>query len=234
MANTTALPAGAGEERRFRRLLARTSVALIVGAVLVLLCYLFLDRPVAYFVHSHRTADEPVLKWLTYPPPVLQSWAPAALVALAVRRAWGPLRRCERTLLAAGVGMILADQFRESLSFVFGRYWPDTWVNNNPSLIHDGAYGFHPFHGGAAYGSFPSGPRWWWTGTAVVLATAVGLVGMNYHFVGDVVAGAFVGGIVGAYTATGCGLGKAASEPGAPATGTRSPVADAPGSDGNE
>jgi hypothetical protein len=27
------------------------------------------------------------------------------------------------------------------------------------------------------------------------------LIGMNYHFVGDVIAGSFVGGIVGAYAA---------------------------------
>ncbi len=41
--------------------------------------------------------------------------------------------------------------------YVFGRDWPETWIDNNPSLIRDGAYGFHPFHGNSAYGSFPSG-----------------------------------------------------------------------------
>ena len=37
-----------------------------------------------------------------------------------------------------------------------------------------------------------------WAG---VPAVAVGLLGMDYHFVGDVIAGGFVGGIVGTYTA---------------------------------
>ena len=32
-----------------------------------------------------------------------------------------------------------------TLAYAFGRYWPDTWVHDNPSLIRDGAYGFHPF-----------------------------------------------------------------------------------------
>ncbi len=42
-------------------------------------------------------------------------------------------------LALACVSMILADQFRESLSYVFGRYWPETWIDNNPSFIQDGA-----------------------------------------------------------------------------------------------
>src|SRR5262249_45936218 len=122
-----------------------------------------------------------------------------------------------------GVSLVLADQFRETLSYGFGRYWPETWINDNPSLIRDGAYGFHPFHGGSAYGSFPSGPTaralagpavvWiaypGWRGACgrASGAVAAGLLGMDYHFVGDVIAGGFVGGIVGAYTARCTGLG---------------------------
>jgi membrane-associated phospholipid phosphatase len=127
-------------------------------------------------------------------------------------------------VLAACVSLVLADQFRETLAFVFGRYWPETWVNDNPSLIRDGAYGFHPFHGGSAYASFPSGhtartlavaavvwiayPRWRWACGLASGAVAAGLLGMDYHFVGDVIAGCFVGAIVGAYTAHYLGLGQ--------------------------
>jgi membrane-associated phospholipid phosphatase len=99
---------------------------------------------------------------------------------------------------------------------LFGRYWPETWTENNPSLIGDGAYGFHPFHSGPWFGSFPSGhtlravsflsvfwivyPRWWSFWAAVCLSVIVGLVGMNYHFVGDTVGGAFLGALTGTYT----------------------------------
>ena len=38
-----------------------------------------------------------------------------------------------------------------------GRYWPTRWREGNPSLIGSGEYGFHPFHAGRAYESFPSG-----------------------------------------------------------------------------
>jgi hypothetical protein len=36
----------------------------------------------------------------------------------------------------------------------------------------------------------------------------VALIGMDYHFVSDVIAGAFVGGITGTYTAHCCGLNE--------------------------
>src|SRR5262249_45727569 len=85
------------------------------------------------------------------------------------------------------------------------------------------------------YGSFPSGhtartlavaavvwiayPRWRWVCGLGSLAVAVGLLGMDYHFVGDVIAGGFVGGIVGAYTARYTGLGgpgRGVPDPAAP------------------
>jgi membrane-associated phospholipid phosphatase len=159
---------------------------------------------------------------LTYPPPKVQSFTPLVFAILIVRRAWGPFKRCERTLLAASVSIVLAEQFKDSLAFVFGRYWPDTWVKGNPSLIRNNAYGFNPFHAGEWYRSFPSGhtARTWaflapiwigyrrlrWLCAPAALAVIVGLIGMNYHFVSDIIAGGFIGGIIGTYTAYFCGV----------------------------
>src|SRR5262249_5477922 len=160
------------------------------------------------FVAERGINRSSLLRELTYPPAYLLNVSPLILAAAAVRRAWGPLRRWELATATAFVSLILAEQFRTSVSFVTGRYWPDTWIDNNPSLIHDGAYGFHPFHWGSAYGSFPSGhtartvafvavfwvasPVWRWLCVLAVAAVAVGLIGMNYHFVGDVIAGGVV------------------------------------------
>jgi membrane-associated phospholipid phosphatase len=49
-----------------------------------------------------------------------------------------------------------------------------------------------------------------------VVAIPVGLLGMNYHFVGDVVGGGFVGAVVGAWTAWLCGINgpEVAARPG--------------------
>lgn len=200
-------------DNEFSRLLRRSLLAALVCVSLVTVCYLLVDRPVSSFVHQHKLASHSALKWLTYPPPIVQAWTPLVLAVLVIRRAFGPFRRWELVLLTACVSMILADQFRESLSYAFGRYWPETWIDNNPSFIKDGAYGFHPFQEGSAYGSFPSGhmarvlgftavvwiayPWWRWACVLAALATAAGLLGMNYHFVSDVIAGSFLGSIVG-------------------------------------
>jgi membrane-associated phospholipid phosphatase len=182
------------------------------------LCYYFVDRPVATFVYEHKLSQHEALKWLTYPPPIVQAWTPVILVLLTLRWLRGSLPRWEKALFVACIAIVVADQFRESLAYVFGRYWPETWINDNPSFIGSGAYGFHPFHDGSWYGSFPSGhatrtvaagavawltwPRWRWLAVLASGAVAIGLVGMNYHFVGDVIAGSFLGAIVGSYAAT--------------------------------
>jgi membrane-associated phospholipid phosphatase len=111
------------------------------------------------------------------------------------------------------IGLIVAEAVKSQLKFVFGRTWPETWVRNNPSFIHDGVYGFNFFHGGTGYASFPSGhtavtcgvisvlwilyPKFRPFYAAVVLAVAVGLIGADYHFLSDVLAGGFVGTSVG-------------------------------------
>jgi membrane-associated phospholipid phosphatase len=201
----------------FRGLLQRSLAALAACVVLVVVCYLWVDRPVAFYVHDHQVESFRVFKWLTYPPPLVQTWSPLVLALLAVRLAWGPLARWQKTLAVACLSLIVADQFRSSLGDVCGRYWPETWFDNNPSLIGTGTYGFHPFESGDDIGSFPSGHAsrilafamvWWiamprgrglWI--AVCLPMLVSLVAMNYHFVGDVLAGGCLGGIVGAYAA---------------------------------
>jgi len=104
---------------------------------------------------------------------------------------------------------------KQLLKWGCGRTWPETWQENNPSLIAGGVYGFHPFHWGVAYDSFPSGhaavicsvtwilwlgyPRWRWWYAMVCFCPCAALVGMNYHFVGDVLAGVILGCMTGAW-----------------------------------
>jgi membrane-associated phospholipid phosphatase len=198
-----------------RPLLNCTLVVLAACVFAVVVCYYFVDRPVAFFVHRHQIARFEEFRWLTEPPPLVQSWSPLVLVALAVRRGFGPWRQWQAVLFLACVSLIVADQFRASLGDLCGRYWPETWHDNNPSLIGTGAYGFHPFEVGDDGGSFPSGhaarivgffsvfwlamPRGRWLYAILAAPMLVALVAMNYHFVGDVVAGSVLGGSVGAW-----------------------------------
>lgn len=206
----------------FRELLLRSLLATVIAAVAVAVCYSFVDRRVTFFVHEQQISGHRILHQITLIPPILQWWAPVVLALLAVRRGWGPLTRFEWAVLAGLLGLLVADQCKETLKYVFGRTWPDTWIDDNPSLLRDGVYGFHPFRDGDAYSSFPSGhtartlaiaavgwaayPRWRWLCVAGTVAIAGSLVGMNYHFVSDVIAGGFLGGIVGAWFAVVCGL----------------------------
>jgi membrane-associated phospholipid phosphatase len=188
--------------------------------VAVLICYFWIDRPVAFFVYRHHINTIQLFRWLTYPPPEVQNGSALILTILMVRRAWGPFLRWQKALLVACLSLIVADDFRISLGDVFGRYWPETWTHDNPSLIGTGTYGFHPFQRGDDIGSFPSGhaarivafasvwliamPHSRTVQVVVILLGAsmlVSLGAMNYHFVSDVIAGSVLGEIVAMYAA---------------------------------
>src|SRR6266404_7375668 len=207
-------------EQDYRRLLSCTLVAIALCIAAVLVCYFFVDRQVAFFVYHHHINNIRIFRWLTYPPPEVQNWSPLVLAVLMVRRAWEPFARWQKVLLVACLSLIVADDFRTALGDVFGRYWPDTWTHDNPSLIGTGTYGFHPFQRGDDIGSFPSGhaarilafatvwliamPRSRTVQVVVIVFSAsmlVSLVAMNYHFVSDVIAGSVLGGIVAMYAA---------------------------------
>ncbi|MGB9474719.1 MAG: phosphatase PAP2 family protein [Candidatus Udaeobacter sp.] len=205
-------------EPEYRRLLRRALITVALCSAAVLVCYFWIDRSVAFFVYRHRINTVQVFRWLTYPPPEVQNWSALVLTILVMRRAWGPFLRWQKVLLVACLSLIVADDFRVSLGDVFGRYWPETWTHDNPSLIGTGTYGFHPFQRGDDIGSFPSGHACrilafaavWIIGmpgsravqvVVIVLCVPmlVSLVAMNYHFVSDVIAGGVLGGLVAVY-----------------------------------
>src|SRR5206468_4170994 len=204
-------------EQEYRSLLRRTLITMALCIVAVLVCYFWIDRPVAFFVYRHHINTIQVFRWFTYPPPEVQNWSALVLTILVVRRAWGPFVRWQKVLLVACLSLIVADDFRISLSDVFGRYWPETWTHDNPSLIGTGTYGFHPFQRGDDVGSFLSGHAARIFGFATVWLIAmptsrgaatlirapmlVSLVAMNYHFVSDVIAGSVLGALVATYAA---------------------------------
>ncbi|PYI61024.1 MAG: hypothetical protein DMC60_06535 [Verrucomicrobia bacterium] len=205
------------QESEYRRLLRGTLIITAVCIVAVLICYFWIDRPVAFFVYGHHINKIEVFRWFTYPPPEVQNWSALVLTILMVRRAWRPFQRWQKVLLVACVSLIVADDFRISLGDVFGRYWPQTWTHDNPSLIGTGTYGFHPFQRGDDIGSFPSGhaarifgfatvwmiamPTSRVAATLICAPMLVSLVAMNYHFVSDVIAGSVLGALVATYAA---------------------------------
>jgi membrane-associated phospholipid phosphatase len=143
-------------------------------------------------------------------PNPLISIAAITFVALGLRELAGrPPSKFYAAILVCSLSLMVAETIKSGLKFVFGRTWPNSFFQNNPSFIQDGYYGFNWFHGGQAYQSFPSGhmtaicavasvlwayyPRFRVVYVLVVLAALVGLVGANFHFLSDTIAGAFLG-----------------------------------------
>jgi membrane-associated phospholipid phosphatase len=175
--------------------------------------YAWFDRPIAFFMH--KELGQPAL--LAQLPRISEFLVGAASIAFVLLGLRGltcrPLSRLEAVILLCGLSIIVSAALKNELKFMFGRTWPETWTNNNLSLIRDGVYGFFFFHGGRGYDAFPSGhtaavcsamsvlwlcyPRWRVVYAIVVGLVVVGLIGSDFHFLGDIVAGAFVGASTG-------------------------------------
>ena len=191
-------------------------IALLIVSAAVAVCYVWLDPAIALWVHAHRAVyrSREVLEPLTHIPDPLIPLAAAVFFILGLRALGGwPLRRIYDVIVVCSLSVIMGEQIKNELKWVFGRPWPETWRNGNSSFIENHDYGFHWFQGGGAFASFPSGhttatlavlsvlwicyPRFRPVYALIVLAVAAGLVGSNFHFLGDVIAGAFLGSTVG-------------------------------------
>jgi membrane-associated phospholipid phosphatase len=189
------------------------AVAFVLTVLAVTISYLWLDRPIAYFTHDHFHND-PLFARLTLIPETFAPLAVMAFIVLGLRALQEkPLTRLEAVTLVCALNLVIASAIKNQLKIVFGRTWPETWVRNNPSLIQDGAYGFHPFTTGAGYESFPSGhttaivavmsvlwicyPRFRILYAVIVATVVIGLIGADFHFLSDCIAGAFIGASTG-------------------------------------
>ncbi|MGD9152749.1 MAG: phosphatase PAP2 family protein [Gammaproteobacteria bacterium] len=139
---------------------------------------------------------------------------------------WKPLTKFLLISFVIAINVSIIWNIKNTLKWVFGRTWPLTWINNNPSLIKNHVFGFHFFHGGIGYSSFPSGhatvlatvittlwvfyPKWRWLYIIIGLAVIFSLLALDYHFVSDIIAGFTLGVITGLYA--NCFIMKAISK----------------------
>jgi membrane-associated phospholipid phosphatase len=103
----------------------------------------------------------------------------------------------------AGSAILVAYFLKGLFKYVFGRINTRVWLANQVS------YDFHWFNGGADYSGFPSGhmavftaffaatwfcyPRYRSISIGLTLVLAVALIVTDYHFLSDVIAGAYLG-----------------------------------------
>ena len=191
-------------------------VGLAVTAAGVIASYLWLDEPIASFVHRNVT-NRTIFVWLHQLP---LAFLLLSLLVFVWCGFWAltnrSFSRVQSVGLACSISFVTANFITNQLKYAFGRTWPETWIQNNPSLIQSGVFGFNPFHGGPGFASFPSGHAavlcavitvLWWTYpnlrpiyAVCVAAVAIGLIGANYHFLSDIFGGVFVGVSVGYIT----------------------------------
>ena len=172
---------------------------------ITLFSVLFIDRHLADFLYQQNFANS-FAKLLSNIPLLLEVLAAAFLVSCVM-----PKIKNKFSILAIHlvITFTLAAIIRLAAKALFGRTWPQTWVDNNPSWISDRLEGFHPFAEGLAYNSFPSGhalftfalasvfwyhlPRFRSLWIAAMLGVFIGQLAQNYHYLGDLLAGAGMG-----------------------------------------
>jgi membrane-associated phospholipid phosphatase len=180
--------------------------ALALCTAAVGFCIAFVDRPLALFFDEHIRQTE-LWAWLDLvlrPFPLI---IPVSVVFMFACSAWllsgHQLRAWAETSFLCSCSAIAAGASDLVLKHIFGRGWPD------PTFIQDHLYGFHLLHGEKHWDAYPSGTtgvsvailavlwilrsRWRFPGLAIVIFLIAAVVVMNYHWLSDVIARAFLG-----------------------------------------
>jgi membrane-associated phospholipid phosphatase len=182
---------------------------LMLTVALVLVSYFWLDIPLVNWAVQHHLRDYTWLHYIQQIPEAFPILAFIVLVLLGFRRFWGPVGYHANVLLCAAVSFVISSFLVQTFKVIFARTWPATWINDNPSWISNGVYGFFWLTDSPAFKSFPSGhttaifavctvlflfyKRLQWLCILACLLVVVGLIGNYYHFLSDIIAGAYLG-----------------------------------------
>lgn len=182
---------------------------LILVIVLTIFCYFFVDKPVAIWISQHNLRSYKFLKNLSKISELFILAAPIFYLIVVSKFFVDRWTWLDQRLLMFANTIAITYFWKVFFKFLFGRTWPETWTGNNPSLIRNDEYGFHFFAFSDVFGSFPSGhaaillagftslwliyPRLKGLYIVAIIAGITGILGMNYHFVGDILAGGFLG-----------------------------------------
>ncbi|MDC0534384.1 phosphatase PAP2 family protein [Francisellaceae bacterium] len=113
-------------------------------------------------------------------------------------------------ILLISLSLLVVLLVEDSLEYICGRYWPATWVDNNPSWLSNQVYGMNWFQGASkGMQAFPSGhtaviftvstmlwkfyPKYKYIYVLLCVLTMIGLMAMYYHWLSDIIFGAYIG-----------------------------------------
>jgi membrane-associated phospholipid phosphatase len=185
-------------------------LAFAATAIMVALCILYVDRPVAGFFDAvlRHTASWVWIQRALAPLDLVVVLAVLFLLGCGIWTGSGrAFASWIRTPQLCSWAAMWATAASVVFKHIFGRAWPD------PAYIRNHVYGFHLLHGGPHWQSFPSGtaaisaaivsvlwilmPRSRTIGALAAALLCVAVVITNDHWVGDVMAGAFLGSLIG-------------------------------------
>ena len=189
---------------------------IILISFLIVISYFYFDRQVVWFLVKHHSRDISFLKVfansITY---VISIFVFIFYFYFLIKIMTKSVNRLDKSFLIVSNAIIIGQFLKEVFKTIFGRYWAATFTCNNPSLISNHVYGFNWFKSGSAFASFPSGhatfifsfsvsmfflfPKLRWLWILLAILVTVGQIGMYYHYVSDVLAGALLGGLVGLF-----------------------------------
>lgn len=199
------------------KLLKGTLWLLFLTAIVVVICYFYIDKQVVIWISQHNFRSSKTLKYLSQIPELFIAVVPIFYLYVVIRFSFDRWTKLDQRLLKFANVIAVTQFLKEFFKFVFGRYWPATWESNNPSFVKDHLYGFHFFHNGEKYKSFPSGhaatlvagltilwfifPRLRILYVLIFILSTLSILLFNYHFVSDVIAGSVLGFLTAIYTA---------------------------------
>jgi len=184
--------------------------ALFLCTIAVVVCIAYVDRPAAEFLETHLRRTT-LWAWLDRVLRPLDLVVVTELFFLFGCGIWvlsgRQLCSWTETPLLSAWSTVWAVAATIICKHIFGRAWPD------PTYVHDHLYGFHFLRGGQHWDSFPSGtaaistaivsvlwimrPRWRVVSLLIVVLLSGAVVVTNFHWMSDVIAGAFLGASIG-------------------------------------
>ncbi|WP_220753121.1 phosphatase PAP2 family protein [Shewanella sp. KT0246] len=176
--------------------------------MLTVLSIVYFDRSIAEFMHQQSRSNL-MFEGFSKIPLMLEIIAATIVLMSFSKRYQTRLFHIRQIIILLA---IFASIIRVGAKVLFGRTWPETWTNDNLSWISHGVESFHPFSLSNSFHSFPSGHAlltfafaslfWYFTPQFRLLwifcmaAVIIGQLGQNYHFLGDLLAGAAIGTLV--------------------------------------
>jgi membrane-associated phospholipid phosphatase len=179
----------------------------IITAAVVLLCIWYYDKLLAIYVSNLLFTNSTWRKYAGDVPDILLLTVcvttVVAYIVYRYRKRRNLFNRHTEFFHLIMYAVPVSYVVKTILKIIFGRSNTREW------LINPGIYGFHWFQGGGSNAGFPSGHMAVFTALAAslwrfypdyriiyaifLLTLAVALIATNYHFLSDVIAGAYLG-----------------------------------------